>query len=287
MSIPRVIHYCWFGGAEKPPLIERCIESWRRYLPDYELLEWNESNFDPQSHPFTAEMYRRRKWAFVTDYVRLWAVHQHGGIYLDSDTELFASLDPLLDASAFIGIERMNSSVHLFCQCFGAVPGHAWLQRGLRYYDQPLSEEALFRTNTVIISDIFCQEWGAQVRDSWQRLGGPDSSDEAPSEVMVYPSWRLCMPNFWVRPYAIHHFEGSWLDRAQPLLSAHQSWPLARPWLSSWQRNANSLIPRLYYYTPPKLYPLLDAILEQRYLVPAVRALKTFLGLDPEKRFFS
>ena len=96
-KIPKVIHYCWFGGHEKPKLINKCLETWKRYLKDYEIMEWNEENFNIDICSFTKEAYEDKKWAFVSDYCRLWVLYNYGGIYLDTDIEILKPLDDLLD----------------------------------------------------------------------------------------------------------------------------------------------------------------------------------------------
>lgn len=106
MSIPKKIHYCWFGRNPKPKLAERCIASWKKYCPNYEIIEWNEDNFSiPQAPLYVRQAYDLKKWAFVTDYVRLQVVYEQGGIYLDTDVELLKPLDPLLSHSAYFGFE--------------------------------------------------------------------------------------------------------------------------------------------------------------------------------------
>lgn len=103
--IPKVIHYCWFGRNPKPELMQRCIASWKKHCSDYEIIEWNEDNFNLSQNDYAWEAYEEKKWAFVTDYARLWIVYNHGGIYLDTDVEIIKSLDDLLDAPAFFGSE--------------------------------------------------------------------------------------------------------------------------------------------------------------------------------------
>lgn len=100
--IPKKIHYCWFGRNPLPELARRCIESWKKYCPDYEIIEWNEDNYDINKIPYVKEAYQAKKWAFVTDYVRLDVVNKFGGIYLDTDVELLKSLDSLLKYKAFL-----------------------------------------------------------------------------------------------------------------------------------------------------------------------------------------
>ena len=104
-EIPKVINYCWFGGNKKSRLIKKCIASWKKMCPDYEIIEWNESNFDINSNPYIKEAYEAKKWAFVTDYVRLFVIYNNGGIYLDTDVELIKSLDSLLKYDSFFSLE--------------------------------------------------------------------------------------------------------------------------------------------------------------------------------------
>ncbi|MCF0217398.1 MAG: glycosyl transferase [Fibrobacteraceae bacterium] len=104
--IPKLIHYCWFGGKPLPPLAQRCIESWRRYMPDYEIKEWNEKNFDINAIPYTKEAYQQKKYAFVSDYARFWILHNFGGVYFDTDVELIKSIQPILDRGNYMGLEH-------------------------------------------------------------------------------------------------------------------------------------------------------------------------------------
>lgn len=103
--IPKKIHYCWFGRGEKPKLAQKCIASWKKYCPDYTLVEWNEDNFDINCCPYVKEAYENKKYAFVTDYVRLYAMYTQGGIYMDTDVEVIKSLDQFLIHKGFSGFE--------------------------------------------------------------------------------------------------------------------------------------------------------------------------------------
>lgn len=107
--IPKTIHYCWFGRNPQPELMQRCIASWKKYCPDYEIIEWNEDNFDVAQNDYAREAYEEKKWAFVTDYARLWIIYRYGGIYLDTDVEVLKPFDDLLADSAFFGFEDTNS----------------------------------------------------------------------------------------------------------------------------------------------------------------------------------
>ena len=95
--IPKVIHYCWFGRNPKPVSVQKCIESWKKYLPDYEIREWNNTNFEAMSVKFTAEAMAKKKYAFVSDYVRLHALYKYGGVYLDTDVKVLKSFNNLLN----------------------------------------------------------------------------------------------------------------------------------------------------------------------------------------------
>lgn len=131
--IPQKIHYCWFGKGEMPELVMKCIESWHRFMPDYEYKMWNEENFDVDMVPYTKEAYESRKYAFVSDYVRLWALEQEGGLYLDTDVEVFKSFDDLLGYKAFAGFE---GSKHLpVGTCVMASEAHGeWVTEQLAAY---------------------------------------------------------------------------------------------------------------------------------------------------------
>ena len=108
--IPKTIHYCWFGKSEMPELAKKCIASWHKYMPEYEYKLWNEDNFDVYSVPYTKEAYDVKKYAFVSDYVRLYALNKEGGIYLDVDFEVFKSFEDLLHWDAFAGFEGSKHS---------------------------------------------------------------------------------------------------------------------------------------------------------------------------------
>ena len=104
--IPKIIHYCWFGGSELPAKAKKCIASWKKYCPDYEIIEWNEENFDVNLNPYTRMCYEQKQYAFLTDYVRLLVIYQQGGIYFDTDVEVVRSFDDMLVNKAFFGFEN-------------------------------------------------------------------------------------------------------------------------------------------------------------------------------------
>lgn len=160
-KLPKIINYCWFGGSKKSELIERCIESWKKLCPDYEIIEWNESNFDTNSNKYVREAYENKKWAFVSDYVRLWAVYQYGGFYLDTDVELVKSLDCLLHNDAFFSSENdifINTGLG-----FGAKKKHPVVKQLLDSYsnisfykkDGTLDELPCTRRNSKILEEKY------------------------------------------------------------------------------------------------------------------------------------
>ena len=153
-KIPKVIHYCWFGGSQKPKLAKRCINSWKKYCSDYDIKEWNEDNFDVNYNAYTKWCYENKKYAFLSDYVRLLVVYEHGGIYFDTDVELIRNPDFLLNDEAFFGFETdgtecfdlskvQSNSISTCCYVasglgFGSVAKGLALQIMLKEYEQLL-----------------------------------------------------------------------------------------------------------------------------------------------------
>lgn len=131
--IPKKIHYCWFGRGEKPKVAQKCIASWKKYMPDYEIIEWNEDNFDININIYTKMCYEQKKYAFLTDYVRLLVIAEHGGIYFDTDVEAVKSFDSLLNCSAFFGFEN-NEYVNTG-EGFGAEANSKFIRQMISEYE--------------------------------------------------------------------------------------------------------------------------------------------------------
>ncbi len=132
--IPKTIHYCWFGGKSLPSDVLKCIESWKKYCPEYKIKQWDESNFDVNSHPFVQKAYRAKAWAFVSDYARLKIIYDNGGIYLDTDVEILRKPDFLLENQCYIGIQQP----HFLCNTglgFGAEKSSNVIKKMLDVYD--------------------------------------------------------------------------------------------------------------------------------------------------------
>ena len=133
--LPKTIHYCWFGGNEKPELAKKCIASWMSHCPDFELREWNEDNFSLDDCPqYVRDAYAAKKYAYVTDYVRLWVLHRYGGFYMDTDVELLQNLDAFLEDAGMIGFE--NNNFVNSGQMLAAEAGHPVLQEMMDCYEK-------------------------------------------------------------------------------------------------------------------------------------------------------
>ena len=157
--IPKIIHYCWFGRGPMPELAIKCIDSWKKYLPDYELRLWNEDTFDMNISPYVAEAYKAQKYAFITDYVRLWVLNNYGGIYMDTDVEVLKSFNDLLHLPAFTGYEKTKDT--MFCPVTGIMASEAggiWVTEQLEYYKKKhfIRYDGTFDTtpNTYTITSI-------------------------------------------------------------------------------------------------------------------------------------
>lgn len=131
--IPKTIHYCWFGRGEMPEMAKNCIASWHKFMPDWEYKLWNEDNFDVNQTPYTKEAYEAKKFAFVSDYVRLWALHNEGGLYLDTDVEVFKAFDDLLGNHAFAGFEG-SKHVPVGTCVMASVANGEWVKEQLGHY---------------------------------------------------------------------------------------------------------------------------------------------------------
>ncbi len=170
--IPKKIHYCWFGRKPKPKLAEKCIASWRKYCPDYEIIEWNEDNFDVNLNPYTQMCFEQKKWAFLSDYVRLWVVYKYGGIYFDTDVELLRNPDFLLNAEAWFGFETegevvtMNSGLG-----FASVASGLGLKMMLKEYDALLDGKHGVRMcpelNTLALEKLGLRRDGRYQKFDW------------------------------------------------------------------------------------------------------------------------
>lgn len=174
--IPKVIHYCWFSGEKKPRLIRRCIKSWKKVLPDYEIKCWDANSFDFNSVPYVKQAYEKKKWAFVADYVRLYALYTEGGIYLDSDVEVYKRFDEFLKYSFFAGTDIRNLEKKQFgieAAIMGAEKGHYYLKECLEYYNSMYFIREDGSLNIKVMPDIISpilEKYGYKSLDKTQYL---------------------------------------------------------------------------------------------------------------------
>lgn len=208
-SIPKIVHYCWFGKKEKPELIKRCIKSWREVLVDYEIKEWNEDNFDLSINNYVKEAYKTGKYAFVSDYVRIHSLYHYGGIYLDTDVEVFKSFDDLLHHDSFWGFEQAN---YIATSTIGAKKQHPFIKTFVDSYknldfiqsDGQLNE----KTNVAIVTELL-EKKGLKRSGTYQEIKGCGAffSQDYFSPYDYINCYTMKTKN----TYAMHHFYKSWL----------------------------------------------------------------------------
>ena len=206
--IPKIIHYCWFGRGPMPPLALICIESWKRKLPEYELKLWNEENFNLDINPYVAEAYKAKKYAFVTDYVRLWALYNYGGVYLDTDVEILRSIDDFLELPAFSGFEDEN---RIPTGIMASEQGGVWVKEQLDYYtDRHIikNDGTMDLTTNVEIIGTIMERDGFVMKNGYQNH--KDKIHIYPKEYFC-PKYNTGKIDITKNTYCIHHFAGSWL----------------------------------------------------------------------------
>jgi len=210
--IPKKIHYCWFSGNPMPKELQKCMDSWKQFCPDYEIIRWDESNYDIHRSPYMEQAYAQKKWCYVSDYARLDILHQHGGIYLDTDVELIRNLDELLYQPAFCGMEKWGT-VNTGGGC-GAQAGNPAV-RAMLDFRGPFSFSREDGTTNQISSGYY--ETLPLIRAGLR----PDSTTQiiANGEMTVYsPDFFLPFDyvsgktNLTKNTFSIHHYSGTWLS---------------------------------------------------------------------------
>lgn len=206
-KIPRKIHYCWFGGKEIPDHLKRYMESWHKYCPDYEIIRWDESNYDISKNRYMREAYECKKWGFVPDYARLDIIYNEGGIYLDTDVELLAPLDRLLRDKMFCGFS-CNFQISTGGG-FGAIKGHFLIKELRDYYDNlsfyNTDGSMNLKTCYIYQHPVFLKH-GFTLENSFQKK---DEIVLYPSEVLS-PDMGLISSAYSDNTISIHHFDYSW-----------------------------------------------------------------------------
>jgi len=204
--IPKTIHYCWFGGSPAPSLMMQCMDSWSKYCPDYSIKLWDESN-SPMEHPYISKAVEHKKWANISNFVRCFALHTEGGIYLDTDVELLKSFDEMQDERCFLGWESLN---YINNAVFGAEKGHTFVKQLLRSIEKKYDgTERANLSSPRITTDLL-------------RGLGLDSYSDKPlviEDVTIYPTeyfypyaWndKIIPKKFSEQTHCIHHWSHSW-----------------------------------------------------------------------------
>ena len=226
--IPRIIHYCWFGGNPLPKSAQRCIASWRKFMPDCEIREWNEQNFDVNTHPYTRAAYAAGKYAFVSDFARYKILEEWGGIYFDTDVEAVAPISDLLQLGAFMGLEDAQPPTVSSGLVMAVEAHHPIIQEMLDFYDAQAKEDATAMLDTGIVvsgmTEIFVHH-GFVRENRYQEVAGIslypseyfDPMDNATGRIKQTPNTRT-----------IHRYDRTW-SAQKPLYI----W-LSRLWHRSW-----------------------------------------------------
>lgn len=214
--IPKIIHYCWFGSSELPIEVQNRISDWKEKLPDYEFQLWNEESFDINISRYTEQAYSSRKFAYVTDYVRLYALKEFGGIYMDTDVDVIKPLDPLLENRAFTGCESPEISI---TGTMGSEKNHPWINDLFEYYtdlDFIVEGKPVLQPNTKFITQITMEKYGWKQNVEMQLLK---------DDVVIYPFDFLCAKDWSTgklsiseNTYTVHNFSGSWLTKEQKIM---------------------------------------------------------------------
>lgn len=214
--IPKKIHYCWFGRGEKPKMAQKCIASWKKFCPDYEIIEWSEDNFDLDYNEYTRYCYDNKRWAFLSDFVRLVVVAEHGGLYFDTDVELIKRPNALLQYEAFYGFEN-NNSVNTG-QGFGSVSGHPTIVAMKNEYLK-LEPDENGKYSTVacpVLNTAALIPFGLKLDGTRQTVAGAEILPEEYLNPYDDPTGRLCKTRNTI---SIHWYSKSWLSKGAILRS--------------------------------------------------------------------
>lgn len=205
--IPKIIHYCWFGRNPFPELEQKCMESWKKYCPDYKIIEWNEDNFDIHCCKFAEEAYEEKKWAFVSDVARLYALVNVGGVYLDTDLELLRPIDTLLENEAVLGFE---SDTDIMTAFMAGSKGNAIFTGMLHEYERSpfrLPDGGFDMTSNVIKLTDLCSRYGLKRDNSMQKICG---ATLLPREYLSPKDFATGSITLTENSFSIHHFRVSW-----------------------------------------------------------------------------
>lgn len=218
--IPKIIHLCWLSGDPYPAKIRRCLDSWKRRLPDYEVMLWDRNRFDIYSVPWVRQAFEAKKYAFAADYIRMYALYHHGGIYLDSDVEVLRSFDDLLDLPYFAGAESAGT---IEAAVLGAEKGCDWVKWCLDYYDgrQFVKPDGSYdiRMLPEIMHEVISRHrkievlaGGSDALEMLRRLDLSKAVYVLPQEYFSPKVFDSREVQLTPRTYAIHHYQNSWFS---------------------------------------------------------------------------
>ena len=212
--IPKVIHYTWFSGEPLPESLQKCVDSWKRFCPDYTILRWDTGNYDVAKHTYTRQAYAHRKWGFIADMARLDIIYQNGGIYLDADVELLRPLDSLLYEPGFCSTEKWGI---VSGAVFGARAGCAAIKSMLDYragVPFQYSDGTLNLTSSGTYDTLPLIRQGLKVNGETQVIADGEMTVYASDffQPYDYTSGELRITQ---NTFSIHHFDGGWLGEAE------------------------------------------------------------------------
>ena len=220
MSIPKVIHYCWFGRGDIPEKDLKCIESWKKYCPDYEIKCWNEDNYDVNKNLFIRQAYDKRKFAFVSDYARLDIIYNHGGIYFDVDVEVIKNIDSLLEHKAFFGLEEVESKYYVNSGLgFGAEKNLFFLKELMEVYENStfLLKDGSMNAKPcpIITNEVLLNKKNLDIQKN--QFYNVDGINIYPTEYFNPKSYETGKLNITDNTMTIHHYDGTWIDETSRL----------------------------------------------------------------------
>ncbi len=222
LEIPKLIHYCWFGGNPLPDDAKKCINSWKKFCPDYKIIEWNENNFDINCCNYVQQAYKEKKWAFVSDYARFWILYNYGGLYFDTDVELIKTIDDILEKGSFMGTEKQystdkNKIITNVNPGLGLAvyPNHKFLKQMLDIYNTKSfiknNSEIDYTTIVELTTDELIKE-GFKRNNTLQNI----------SDIYIYPIEFFCPLDYYTGELkiaettkSIHHYTATWKDNKQ------------------------------------------------------------------------
>lgn len=207
--IPKIIHYVWVGDNPKSELVLKCIETWKRFCPDYEIIEWGNNEVAAIDNLYVSQAFESKKWAFVSDYLRLYALYKHGGFYFDTDLEITNNLDCFLNNKFISGFEDFKGKISPITALMAAEPKNDIIKNLLKEYDNiPFIKNGQLdqTTNTARITKYFEQNFGLK------KPYNPDEKIKLTEKSIIYPSYYFCNPKDGKENYSIHHYNGSWVD---------------------------------------------------------------------------